>query len=154
MTSAEVSIVDAIGPHTVSLKDNLRVQDAQEILRFGITVQHALWYSYKHSLIRKTALIDGTVAAMWGCHGTFMGTTGMPWLLTAPEVKKVSPLRFCRIYRNEVEKMLKIFPVLSNYVDATYGAAVRMLENAGFTLFEPEPMGNNGALYRKFEIRA
>lgn len=152
MTAPVVSIVESIGPHTVSLKDRLRPQDAQEILRFGITVQHALWYSYRNSLIRKTALIDGTVAAMWGCNGIFMGRVGTPWLLTSPEVHKVSPLKFTRIYQQEVVKMLKMFPRLENYVDAEYSGAIRLLEIIGFTVEEPQKMGTG--MYRKFWIEA
>lgn len=152
MQTPEVSIVEAQGPHTLALKDNLRPQDADEIVRFGVTVQHALWYSYKNSLIRKTALIDGEVAAMWGCHGVFMGKTGVPWLLTAPEVKKISALKFTRIYQQEVMKMLKLFPRLENYVDAEYASAIRLLEIIGFTVEEPKVMGFATGVYRKFWI--
>lgn len=147
-----VTIVDAIGPHTISLKDNLRTQDADEILRFGITVQHALWQSYKTSVIRKTALIDGRVAAMWGVAGVFMGRVGVPWLLTSPEVKKVSPLRFCRIYQIEVMNMLKLFPRLENYVAMEYTAAIRLLEIIGFTVESPQKLGNG--MFCKFWIES
>lgn len=145
-----ISIIDSHGPHTVALKDNLRPEDVNEIIRFGVTVKHALWYSYKNSLIRKTALIDGKVAAMWGCTGTFLGKVGIPWLLTAPEVRNISPLKFTRIYQQEVVKMLRMFQRLENYVDAEYASAVRLLEIIGFTVEEPQKIGLG--FYRKFWI--
>lgn len=145
-----VSIVPTIPAHINALKANLRPEDAAEILRFGITINKALWYSYKHSLIRKTAMIDGEVVACWGLHGTFLGNTGQPWLMTTPGVKKVSPLKFTRIYQQEVMEMLKIFPKLVNYVDSGYANAVRLLEIIGFVVEEPKKMGTENGLYRKF----
>ncbi len=147
-----VSIVPTIPAHINALKANLRPEDAAEILRFGVTIQKALWYSYKHSLIRKSALIDGEVVACWGIHGTFMGNTGQPWLMTTPGVKKVSPLKFARIYQQEVMEMLKLFPRLVNYVDSEYASAIRLLEIIGFTVEEPQKMGTEGGLYRKFRL--
>lgn len=153
-SAPDVNIVPTIGAHIAALKSNLRPEDAAEVLQFGVTINKALWYSYRMAAIRKTALIDGEVAACWGCNGGLLGNKAVPWLMTTPLVHKVSPLKFTRIYINEVNEMLKIFPILSNYVDAKYSSAIRMLENAGFILFEPEPIGSYGALYRRFEIRA
>ncbi len=147
-----VSIVPATSSHISALKLNLRPEDAEEIVRFGVTIQKAVWYSYKHSLIRKTALINGIVAACWGCSGVFMGQVGIPWLMTTPEVKKVSPLRFARIYQQEVMEMLKIFPRLENSVDSEYDSAIRLLEIIGFTIENPQKIPNG--MCRKFWIEA
>lgn len=151
-TSPVVTIVPTVPAHIAALKKNLRQEDADEILRFGLSVQHALWYSYRRSLIRKTALVDGVVAAAWGVHGVFMGQKGQPWLLTSPEIKRVSALRVAREYQKEVLEMLNIFPVLENYVDSAYPAAIRLLEIVGFMVGEPEIL--HGALVRKFWIKA
>lgn len=151
--NAKVDIMPSKSWHVGYLKGNLRVEDANEILRFGISVSRGLRISYRHSIIRKTAMIDGSVAAMWGCSGDMLGQSGQPWLLTTPEVHSISPLRFCRIYQEEVYKMLDVFPVLVNYVDAEYSNAIRLLDIIGFEIGEPEPMGENKALYRKFVLR-
>ncbi len=143
-----ITIVPTTPSHIAELKSNLRPEDADEILRFGVTIQRALWYSYKHSLIKKTALIDGKVAACWGVTGTFMGKNGVPWLMTTSEVKRVSPLKFVRIYQEEVHSMLKLFTGLENYVDAEYSSAIRLLEIIGFTLEEPQKVGTG--MYCKF----
>ncbi len=81
-----------------------------------------------------------------------MGNTGAPWLLTSPEALKVSPLRFARVYKAEVQKMLKMFPNLVNYVDSSYNQAVRLLQIVGFDLEDPKPYGKNGGLFRKFTM--
>jgi len=147
-----ITIINAEPKHIAQIKKNLRSEDAREVLRLGVSVQHALWYSYKHSIIRKAALIDGEVAALWGCMGVAMGNNALPWLLTAPCVKKISPLRFARIYQEEVISMLKIFKTLENYVDEEYSSAIRLLEIIGFILDEPQKIGVG--MFRKFRMEA
>lgn len=155
-TSKAMSPIIQIEPtepaHIAELKANIREKDACEILRFGIPVHRGIWRTYRNALLRRTAFIDGFVAAVWGCNGSFLGKTGTPWLFTTPQVEKISPLRFARIYQQEVANMLEIWPQLSNYVDAEYEAAIRLLDIVGFTIGEPEPLGFKGALYRKFEM--
>lgn len=147
-----VEIVPTVGPHIAALKENIRPEDAREVLRLGVSVKHALWWSYRRSMVRKTATIDGVIAAAWGVHGTFMGKTGIPWLITTTEVRKISPLRFARIYQEEVLDMLKLFPRLENYVDSEYTAAIRLLEIIGFHIGNPEPIGNG--MFCKFWIES
>ena len=124
----EINIVDSLPWHVSELKSNLREQDKNEVLGLGVSIQHALWYGYKNSVYRKTALIDGVPVAMFGVCGVLLGSKGLPWLLTSSDVNKVSPLKFARIYQEEVKKMLAIFPVLENLVDAEYTAAIRLLD--------------------------
>lgn len=147
-----VNIVPSTGSHIAALKLNLRPKDSVEVIGFGVSIQHALWYSYRHSLTRKTALIDRIVSACWGVHGTFLGSVGYPWLLTSPEVERISPLKFVRIYQEEVLQMLKLFKRLENYVHEDYSSAIRLLEIIGFTVEDPQKMGN--AMYRKFWMEA
>lgn len=147
-----VRIITTNPSHIAALKLNLRSEDATELLRLGVTIQHALWQSYRQSLIRKTALIDNTVAACWGVCGTVMGRVGVPWLLTSPAIHNISPLRFAREYQREVMAMLKIFPRLENYVDSEYAGAIRLLEIIGFTIEGPQKIGNG--MYCKFWVEA
>lgn len=138
----KVTIVDSTAWHVARLKNSLRPEDVQEIMSFGVTVQHGLWVSYRRSLVRKTVFIDDDPVAMFGCQGTLGGAVGKPWLLTSPDVRKVSPLRFARVYQEQVTQMLELFPSLVNYVDTSYTAAIRLLDIIGFTVDEPEQMGN------------
>lgn len=144
-----IEIVPTEACHLQELKQNLRDADKKEIESFGISYGKALWRSYTRSLITRCALFDGKVAAVWGCSGVYMGEAGTPWLLTSEEVKKISPLRFARIYQEEVYDMLDLFPYLANYVDSRYTEAVRLLQIVGFKVGEPEEMRNG--VFRKFE---
>lgn len=148
-----LDIVAALPEHVRALSHNMREADRHEITCMGLAVHKTLWHSYKFSLMRKTAILDGEVAAMWGCGGMFLGDVGEPWLLTSPIAERVHPLTFVRIYRKEVEIMLKKFPRLVNIVDASYSKAIRLLMLVGFQLSDPEPMGPHGALFIKFEMR-
>jgi len=148
--SLEVVIVPCLSYHLRSIE--LRPEDIDEIIALGCSKEKALWRSYKSSIMRNAALIDGKVAAVWGVGGEVLGGIGKPWLLTSAEVYKISPLRFARIYQQEVEKMLSIFPKLVNYCDTRYSAAIRLLDITGFKIDEPAPQGMNGMLYSRFEM--
>lgn len=148
----KIEITDALPVHVEYMKSNLRKDDANEILRLGMTIQHSLWRGYRESVYRKTALVDGIPSAMWGVQGSLLGSKGRIWLMTSPEVYKVSPLCFARLYQEEVHKMLKIFQRLENFVDSSYTAAIRLLDITGFNIGDPEPIGVNGAMYRRFWI--
>lgn len=150
--SPEVSIVISESWHVGEIKKNIRTADANEILRFGVSVQHGIWVSYRHAMMRRTALINGVPVAIWGCHGTMLGSVGSPYLITTPGVHQISPLSFIKIYQEQVYAMLNVFPTLVNYVDSEYDAAIRLLEIIGFTVDDPEPKGFRGAMYRRFAI--
>lgn len=148
----EINIITTLPIHLREMAEVMRSEDRREVVSFGISPEKALWRSYKASVVRRTGYIDGKIAAIWGVAGAFMGEIGQPWLLTSPEVKKISPLKFARLYQKEVKEMLTIFPKLMNIVDASYESAVRLLDIVGFKLGEPEPIGKNGALYCKFNL--
>jgi hypothetical protein len=148
-----ILIRNSLPSDVAAMKNNLRTGDVQEVMSFGISPERALWQSYRKSMIRKTVLIDGQPAAMFGMAGVTMGETGVPFLLTTPLVEKVSPLRFARIFQEEVLKMLEVFPRLVNYVDSSYDKATRLLDIVGFTLSEPEPYGVQGVKFQRFEMR-
>lgn len=141
-----IEVVPSTTDHVRELTDNMRQSDRDELIRLGLEPSDGLFFSYEFSVVRKTALIDGKVAAMWGVFGTPTGITGQPYLLTSPLVETISPFKFAKIYKNEVEQMKKLFPVLQNYVDASYTGAVRMLKIAGFIL--EEATLNDNAFYK------
>lgn len=152
VTVTKVVIVPTTAAHIRELTANLRAKDRLEIENYGFSASKGLWRSFKQGVFNKTALIDGRVAACWGCAGVLLGSKGQPWLLTSNEVYKISPLRFAKIYQREVYQMLNLFPYLENYVDSGYDEAVRLLQIIGFSLGEPEKLGNGR--YRKFWLEA
>lgn len=149
-----VEIVPATEAHARELAGRLRAADRAEIMAAGIRPGRTVLSSWRHAVVRKAALVDGDVAALWGVTGMVLGGVGTPWLLTAPPCEMVSALTFARIYRAEAVSMLGLFGLLENYVDSTYYGAVRMLVIAGFKLDDPAPFGRFGALFRRFEMRA
>lgn len=148
-----IEIVPSEAKHVMQLAATLREADAREMTVLGLDPRKILWNSYRRSIMRKTAFVDGEIAAMWGVAGSPLGYTGQPYLVTGKAVLKISPIAFSRVYRRELAEMRKIFPVLENYVDATYNGAVRMLELAGFRLGDVMPLGPNNAPFRRFEAR-
>lgn len=152
MATPKIEIVFTEPTHIRALAMNLRPNDELEFERLGVTGKQGLWRSYRNSIMRRTALVDNEVAAMWGVGGEVLAETGQPWLATSPLVYKISPLRFARIYKSQVVEMLNLFPRLANFVDASYTESVRLLELIGFTLGEPKPMGPHGAPFREFSM--
>lgn len=144
----EIVIVPATAEHIRDLMENLRDADRKEIESFGMSANKGLWRSFKNGLMNKAAFIDGKLAAVWGVGGVYMGAKGQPWLMTTPEVKKISPLRFARIYQREALDMLQMFEMLENYVAQEYNEAIRLLMICGFNVEEPEKIGQG--MYRRF----
>jgi len=134
------------------LSNILREKDRQEALNAGVEPHKALYHSFKQGIYRRTAFVDGMLAAMWGVAGVTLGLIGQPYLVTSKHVEDISPIKFARIYRQEVEEMKKFFPILENYVDASYNEAVRMLEIAGFKIDNPIELGPNKTLFYRFSI--
>lgn len=132
----------------------IREADKNELIWLGFKPHHALYYSFKYGLYRKTGRVDNRIAGMWGVAGVPLGLVGQPYLITSPIIEEISPIKFAKIYKQEVEVMLKIFPILENYVDFRYKGAIRLMKIAGFIVDEPEEFGPNKALFCKFHKRA
>lgn len=154
MAMPSVEIIPSEAKHVAQLALSMREGDAREVTVLGLDPRKMLWNSYRRGVMRKTAFVDGQIAAMWGCSGSPLGHTAQPYLVTGNAVNLISPIVFARIYRREVAEMKKMFPVLENYVDASYNGAVRMLELAGFRLGETMPLGPNNSPFRRFEARS
>jgi len=147
----DIQIVDTSIRHIRELKGNLREDDLMELKKMGLTAKMALVLGYKRSIWCKTALINGEVAAIWGVNGAPLSVVGTPWLLTSKHCESVSSVKFAKIYKREVRKMLESFMYLENMVDASYTKSVRMLELIGFHIDKPESIGGNN-MVRKFRI--
>lgn len=149
----KISLVTTTLDHIQELSKTLRDQDKQECLRLGFEPEKALYYSFKHAVIKRTGLINGKVAAIWGVTGTPLGITGQPYLVTSNEILKISPFKFARFYRKEVQAFNIIFPILENYVDASYIGAIRMLKVAGFKINTTDPFITETGKFFKFTLK-
>ena len=147
-----VTVIPSTPAHIMDLTTRLRVGDAMELEAAGLSPNKALWRSYRGSVFSKTAFVDGEIAAAWGMGGCPLGTTGRPWLLTAPPVERV-PKAILKIGREEVGLMLHLCPHLIGIVDATYLRALRLLEMIGFQISDTFPYGPYEAPFRQYEMR-
>lgn len=148
----QIDIIPSTSAHVRELCLSLREKDKQEARAAGLVPHKALFYSYKNAFLRRSCLIDGRVAAMWGVVGSPLGILGQPYLVTGSLSETISPLVFSRIYIREVLVMKKYFSVLENYVDADYTEAVRLLEIAGFSLSDIITT-KHGFRFRKFSMK-
>ena len=128
--------------------------DAAEVWASGRrTPLEALLQSLRLSLQSWTWHVDGEPACMFGvATPSLLGEIGSPWLLSTPLVKRHT-FAFLRNYRGQINRILDIYPVLMNYVDARHTVCIRWLKWTGFTVYDPEPFGPDGAPFCRFEIR-
>jgi len=102
-----------------------------------------------------TGMIDGEPVCMFGVvpAGDILGGVGAPWFL-ATEKLQSHRVKFLRLNRQYLSKMLDIFPHLIDYVDVRHTRAIRWLSWLGFTFSaEPVPYGPAGMPFYRFEMR-
>jgi len=145
-------IVPAQLNHVSMLADKLRRGDKLELTSVGMSPNRALFKAFRGSIIRRTAFVDGDIACMFGVGGSVLSGVGYPWLLTSEAIERV-PFSFVREGRREVAKMQAMFPLLENYVLASYVQACGFLLILGFDLGPPVEFGPKRALFRRFELR-
>jgi hypothetical protein len=133
MDVGRIELHEATAAHVRALLPRLRDDDRNEIHAAGFTCKQALWRSWKGSHLRTAALVDGEIAAIWGCGGPLLGDVGRPWLLTAPACERV-PLAFVKIGRLEARRMLAVHERLIGLVLGSHWRAIRTLTLMGFQL--------------------
>lgn len=134
------------------LASSLRPEDRAEITGLALEPRAIVRASFRGAIMRRTAFVDGEIAAMWGLGGPMLGDEGTPWLLTTAAVERV-PVIFIKVARAQVAEMLTHRAYLSNYVAASYRGACRLLETLGFTLEAPQPLGINAVPFRRFWMK-
>ena len=133
--------------HLRELAANMRPGDAAEASVTGRPCRHLLNMLWRSSTVRKTALIDGQVAACWGCTAPLMVSVGEPWLFTTPVVER-APIRFLKQARWETAEMLRDHHSLASSVASDYTKAVNFLRRVGFTIGEEHILGVNNMAFR------
>lgn len=143
-----IKIVPTTEEHMHILAQTMRDEDRREVELYGWTPAQATQESLNGAIYSTTALVNGKPAACWGLGYTDDPMVGKPYLLTNYESLNVSSIRFAKIYKSEVAKMLKMFPILENYCDSCHHSALRLLRICGFTIGKPEQFGQG--LFCKF----
>lgn len=152
MAASRYHSLPATIAHVYTLAARMRAADRAEMEAAGLDATGALRKTFRAALIRESVFVDGEIAAMWGLGGDALSDIGAPWLLTTPAVERV-PVSFLREGKKNVATMLRLKPILVNYVDARYARACRFVTALGFVLEPPAPFGPKGALFRRFEAR-
>jgi hypothetical protein len=134
---------------------HMRQQDVDEVLATGQTdLRAAVADGVNTSALVWTARIDGEVAAIFGVAPfgqSLMAPTGIPWMLgtdLVPRHRRIL-VRHTAAY---IQRMLALYPRLTNAVHAKNTVAVRWLQRAGFTLGEPFPAEPTGEMFHPFEM--
>ncbi len=151
MSANLVQVRDSIVSDIYTLANNLRQDDRAEVTGLGLDPRIALRNSFRNAIIRRTALVNGEIAAMWGLGGTMLSYEGVPWLMTTPAVEAV-PVSFVKVGRAQLDEMLRHRSFLSNFVQASYRRACRFLEVMGFVLDPPVGLGPDRVPFRRFWI--
>lgn len=107
--------------------------------------------AYRGATVAWTGTLDGVPICMFGLSKGEL-REGRPWLLATPELQSVS-LTFWRLCRAEIDKMLEISPVLSNYVPVCDQRAVKWLRRLGAEIGEPIPWGPKRGMFHRWTIR-
>lgn len=149
---ATLRVEPATIEHVYALAKNLRDADRAEVEAAGMTARAAIRRCFRSGVMCSTAFVDGEIACMWGLAGTMISDVGHPFLLTTPAVER-APIALIKIGKNEVARMLRLRPVLFDYVAAEYSRAIGLLKLFGFTVHVPQPFGPTGAPFCKFELR-
>ena len=142
-------IVETRAPHIRELVRHMRSEDRAEIVCGGCRPLNKLWRLWCDSSVCRTALVDGRVAAVWGCEGTTLEIVGHPWLFTTPTVQRI-PITFFRETRREVAEMLMTRRLLTTHVLASYDRSLAFFTRLGFCASEPFKWGET--LYCKLTI--
>lgn len=110
--------------------------------------------SVMNSVLCWTGEADGEVAAIMGVAPlSVMSGIGSPWMMGTPLLDRHSRV-LVRMTPSYIARMLRAFPHLVNFVHADNTTSVRWLRRLGFTMHAPEPYGQAGELFHKFEMKA
>lgn len=95
---------------------------------------------------------NGKVICIYGVTPTDKEKEGVIWFIATDEFDKQKDT--FRVFCKEiVSEMADGYEYLYNYVHAKHKKAIKWLKWLGFKMLEPEPIGVNGEMFHKFEVR-
>lgn len=149
-----MEFVPATPAHARELARNMRPEEIQEVqASHGMGPLGTLLECVRDSKESYAAIHDDQVVAMFGVYQPISLTTlGVPWLLTSNYLA-THPKHLLRWTKAAVAYLLEHYDRLVNVVDYRYKASLRWAEWAGFTVHPPHPVGVNGELFCKIELR-
>lgn len=148
-------IVPATAEHVTSIASRMRAEDAAELYAsVGLSPLVGLRLSFERSLYAWTWLVDGVPATMFGV-GAFsiIGDVGIVWMMGTDLVVDHWPA-FLRCTKRNIGKLLSIYPILTNFVDARYTDCIAWLRWLGFVIEPAVPHGFERRPFHRFTLRA
>lgn len=119
------------------LTPRLREADRREVTDIsGLSVYEALFDAFHQSVECYTILsADNSPIGIFGVVPIFKGQAGCPWMVATDDLRKEAKqfMSECHIWIN---KLLDLFPTLTNFVDARNTVAIQWLKCVGFNLRE------------------
>jgi hypothetical protein len=136
-----VMVRTAVSSDIPRMKDNLRANDIREVwASHNHSPEQALIFSLSVSPYCMTIVNKGVPVAMFGLSPEDNRKAATIWLLGTAAIPDMY-VQFLRITRFMIPKMLDMYPLLYNLVDARNEASIRWLTWAGATWGTPEPYG-------------
>jgi hypothetical protein len=153
MTSPKYTFEVATPEHASELARTMRPEDRAEVWASdGHTPEEAIQSALAASSEAWAGLVDGRVICLFGVSKlTFLGDAASPWLLGSTEIPRHFR-HFLRAGRVVVKTWKERYPVLVNFTDSRYSAAVRWLSWLGFTIHPAAPHGPFGVPFHRITI--
>lgn len=130
----------------------LRDGDLAEARAAGVRPRHLLIDLWGQSFMSRCAMIDGVVAAVWGCVGNLAGSEGFPWLFTSTVIER-APITFFKEAGREIRALLETRTVLETGVLRSYDRSLRFWQKVGFAPAEEYTCGGLPFLKLRMERR-
>jgi hypothetical protein len=134
---------------------DLRPADVDEVsaLVGADNVMGAVETSIDSSSLAWTLTDDGLPIAVFGVAPTEDPRVGVPWMVGTPGVVR-RQRAFMRLCKDYIPRMLALFPVLVNVVDARNERAIAWLRHVGFVFGPPALAGVEHRLFYPFRLEA
>jgi hypothetical protein len=143
--------VQANDTHALMLLQDLRDADKKEVeASHGMSAQQACLAAAR-TPEAKAIFLNGEFCGLFGILDVGDGV-GSPWFLGTNAVLR-NRKEFLKASRPIFELLSAPFSYLTNYVHVENKQSQRWIKFLGFTLYEPEPFGASGELFRPFDMR-
>lgn len=128
------------------MASRMRADDRAEVVAGGAVPRHLVFELWRGSHESYAGLIDGDLAAMFGCAGPLLAPSGHVWLLTTPTIE-LMPIAFAKEARAFLRRILEIkTEVYSGCVEG-YERSLRLWRMLGFQVREPTVVPQTGARF-------
>tara|TARA_Y100000310_G_C20533794_1_gene739826 strand:- start:63 stop:524 length:462 start_codon:yes stop_codon:yes gene_type:complete len=146
--------VPATQEHVQPLIDDISPDIAEEMLQLkDLPLEESVSRCISRSDEAWTALYNGEVVCIFGIRRkSLLSDTAYPWLLSTNLVNehKRNLLKGAKI---SVNKWMGMNELLENFIPAGLPKLIRFVSWLGFTVEEAKPIGQNGKLLHRIEMR-